>query len=54
MIPTEGDTSECVVLNCIQNLRNVLGSAQKIQGGVTFHRSLGRGWRVVMDPLKFI
>lgn len=33
---------------------NVLASAQKIQGGVfTFHRK-GRGWGLVMDPLKFI
>lgn len=58
LIPREGDTSECLVLNCTQNLRNrmnVLASAQKIQGGVfTFHRSLGRGWGLVMDPLKFI
>lgn len=34
---------------------NALASAQKIQGGVvTFHWSLGRGWGLVMDPLKFI
>ena len=50
LIPREGDTSEHVVLNCIQNLRNrmnALGSAQKIQGGiVTFHQSLAGdgGW----------